>query len=86
MRTANLLLALDGELHSRRIAASDGAHRAHRRDTRDDLSFVVGDAPPVDAAVTDFGGEGRRLPQIQRLLRLHVVVVVAEQRAPSLLA
>ena len=86
MRAADLLLALDGELDSRRKATGDGMHRAHRGDTRDELPLVVRYSAPVDAAIADLGGEGRRLPQVQRLLRLHVVVVVAEQRAPTLLA
>ena len=51
VRAADLFLALDEELDARRIAASDGPHGAHRRDTRDDLSLVVRDAARVEAAI-----------------------------------
>ncbi len=45
-----------------------------------DLSFVVDGAAPVEEAITRFGLEGRRLPRIERVDGLHVVMAVDEER------
>ena len=45
-----------------------------------DVPLVVADAAPVEFAAAQGWLEGRRLPQLQRLGRLDIVVVVEQQR------
>jgi pimeloyl-ACP methyl ester carboxylesterase len=59
-------------------------HRSHgvdRGQPADQLAFVVGDAAREQLAVAARQLERRRVPQLQRLGRLDIVVVVAQQRA-----
>ena len=61
--------------------------RFDRLEVHEDLALVVGRPARVDLAVADRGLERRRLPQVERIDRLHVVVAVEEDRrragAPS---
>ena len=49
-------------------------------EVHEDLALVVGRAARVDLAVAHGGFERRRLPQLDRIDRLHVVVAVEEDR------
>ena len=81
MRAANLLLALQEVLH----VAGKPVSCAHKGldgcQAHGDGPLVVGDAPAVEPAVTLRRLEGRSRPLLQRLRRLHVVVVVEEDGA-----
>jgi hypothetical protein len=78
--TANLFLTLHQKLHPAGQASRHRAHRPHRGDPRDQLSLVVRDTARVEPAVAHLRIKRRRIPQIQWLRRLHIIVVVAEQR------
>ena len=85
---AAFLLALDHRDDRQRQAAGDGLERTTRLDEGHHLAFVVAGAARHDdlAAVRqrrDARRERRRLPQVERIDRLHVVVAV-EQNARSL--
>ena len=82
MRAADFLLALDehDEIHGQPAGFAQRLADAH--DVGKDLSFVVRRAAGKDDAVFDPRLEGRRLPQLQRIDRLHVVVPVDHHRAP----
>jgi hypothetical protein len=73
--TPRLLLALDQEpdVDGRLAPLGDGLERL---DDREELPLVVGRAARVEVAVTDRRLVRRRVPQLQRLGRLHVVVPV----------
>ena len=80
---ANLLLALE---HERQIAGQGGAGPEigfDRLEMGEMLALVVGGAAGDQRAPADGRFEGRRLPEFERLRRLHVVVAVnQEMRAP----
>ena len=82
MRAADFLLALDedDEIHGQPAGFAQRLADAH--DVGKDLSFVVRRAAGKDDAVFDPRLEGRRVPQLQRIDRLHVVVPVDHHGAP----
>jgi len=84
-----LLLALDDPLDRDRQFAVPVAQGMDRGEARRDAALVVCGAAGVELAVALGRLERRRVPQIQRAGRLHVVVIVEQQReggAPVLLA
>src|SRR5579884_1650188 len=81
MRATNLLFAFDDELDRDRKRSVDLAQRSNRRQSADDVRFVVGDAAPEELSFADCWLERGSVPQLQRLRRLNVVVIVKEQRA-----
>jgi hypothetical protein len=80
MRRADLFFAFDDELQpqrqfpARRLPGGDGG------DSRGDVAFVVGDTARPDSPVANLAGPGIALPEIERLGRLDVVVVVKAER------
>ena len=80
MLAADFLLALDDELHVHRQASVLLQVRFDRLEVHEHLALVVGGAARVDLAVADRRLERRRLPEIQRIDRLHVVVAVEQNR------
>ena len=58
--------------------------RFDRLEVHEDLALVVGGAARVDLAVADRRLERRRLPQLERIDRLHVVVAVEQDRRRAL--
>lgn len=80
---ADFFFALDDELHVHRQRADRLQPRLDRLDVRVHLPLVVGGAAGVDAAITDGRLEGGRLPAIERIGRLHVVVTVDQGRRRS---
>ena len=81
VRAALLLLAVEEDLHVQGQLAGRGDHRLDGFQVREVLPLVVAAAPGVDAPVANRRRERRRLPEFQRLHRLHVVVPVQQQRA-----
>ena len=80
VRTADLLLAFGehDDVHRQRAARAEV--RLERLDVQVQLSLVVDGAARVDAAVPHGRLERRRLPQLERLGGLHIVVTVDEHR------
>jgi hypothetical protein len=76
---AGLLLAVTGEAHVDRQLSGDG-QLARRGQEHVELTLVVGDPASVDVLAPDLGLKRRRLPQVQRVLGLHVEMAVAEHR------
>src|SRR5579884_1220156 len=77
---ADLLAALDNEFDPAGKLAQDVANRLYRRQPRYQLTLVVLDTAAIHLSVAPRRLEGWRLPEVEGLRRLHVVVVVAEQR------
>ena len=77
---ADFLLAFEDELHVHRQPAVLLQVRLDRLEVHEHLALVVGGAARVDLAVADRRLERRRLPQLQRIDRLHVVVAVEQDR------
>ena len=77
---ADFLFALEDELHVHRQPAVLLEMRLDRLEVHEHLALVVGRAAGVDLAVADRRLERRRLPQVERIDRLHVVVAVEEDR------
>ena len=67
-------LTVAGQVHPGAPVGVDRLQVAHQ------VALGVGRAAPVEDAVDDLGAEGRVGPLLQRLGRLHVVVVVDHQR------
>ena len=63
-----------------RVGGDEGLGRGQHRCQR---GFHVGRAAPVEHAVTDFRGEGRRGPQVQRSGRHHVGVAGEDEQRPG---
>ena len=80
---SDLLLALDEEnqIHRQRTLLAEHADRPE--DVREDLAFVVGGAARKDPFVADHRLERRRGPLAGRVLGLHVVMAVDEDRGAS---
>jgi len=76
---AGFLFAFDDELHVHRQLDPLLDIGLHGFDVGVDLSLVVTGAARVDDVVFDPGLEWRRIPQVQWIHRLHVVVAVEEQ-------
>ena len=83
MRAADFLLALDEHDQIHRQFALFAQRLLDAEDVREDLPLVVRRAARKDDAVLDPRLERRRLPQLQRIDRLHVVVAVDHHRAPA---
>ena len=77
---ADLLFALEDDLHVDRELAGLLQVRLDGLEVHEHLSLVVGRSARVDLAVADRRLKGRRLPQLDRVDRLHVVVAVEEDR------
>ena len=77
---AGLLLAFEQELHVDRQFAGGLQQAFDGLDLDVDLALVVAGAAGVDVVAADLGLEGRRVPLVQRIGRLHVVVAVEEDR------
>ena len=73
---AHLLFAFDDEGDIARQLGPGLEISLHRFEVRQVLAFVVARAAPVERAVGDARLERRRLPQVQRLRRLHIVMPV----------
>ena len=79
MRAAHFLLALGQKLDVKgQAAAMRLPYRIQSQQARDDMPFVVGHAPRKGFAVALRQLKGRAVPQVERLGRLHVVVVVEQ--------
>ena len=74
----DLLLALEAELDVARGLPVDLDVGLDELEPGDELPLVVRDASAVEPAVADLGLERRGLPQLERDLRLDIVVVVEE--------
>ena len=77
---ADFLLALEDDLHVDRQLAGLLQVRLDGLEVHEDLALVVGRAARVDLAVADGRFKRRRLPQLDRIDRLDVVVAVEEDR------
>ena len=75
---SHFLLALGeyDDVHRQRPAGAEVG--LQRLDVQEELSLVIGGAAGVDPPVADLGFEGGRVPEVQRLRGLHVVVPVDE--------
>ena len=80
LRGADFLFAFEDDLDVHRQAAVLLQVRLDRLEVHEDLALVVGRAARVDLAVAHRRLERRRLPQVERIDRLHVVVAVEEDR------
>ena len=74
----DLLFAFENDLDVHRQAAVLLQVRLDRLEVHEHLALVVGGAARVDLAVADGRLERRRLPQVQGIDRLHVVVAVEQ--------
>src|SRR5207245_1458127 len=81
IRTAGFLFALDEEPNTDRQLAVDRAVRLDRLDAKEKMSLVVIDATRIHRAIAHRGVVRRRLPELERYGRLHVVVLDADERA-----
>ena len=89
VRAADLFLALDDPANGDRQFAVCGQQGSYRSQAGGDLALVVGSAPGVQFAIAHGGLKGRRVPQVKRVGRLHVIVIVKQERkraAPLALA
>jgi len=81
VRAADLLLAFQDPAHATGKLAAEGEQRIDGEEPGREMPLVVADAA-ADEAVPDSGGlEGRARPELERLGRLHVVMVVDEEGA-----
>ena len=80
VRAPDLLLALDDPADPHRELAARLAHRSNRCEPNRKLGLVVGRAAREQLPVAHRRLERRRLPEVERIDRLHVVVVVQEER------
>ena len=74
----DFLLAFEDDLHVDRELPGLLQVRLDGLEVHEDLALVVGRAARVDLAVANGGFKRRRLPQLERVDRLHVVVAVEE--------
>src|SRR5438477_13093702 len=81
MRRAALLLAVVQHADPKRELAHRGAVRVDRLEARHQIALVVGNAAAVEKAVALRRLEGWRLPLVERIRRLHVVVVINKKGA-----
>ena len=80
----DLFLTLEDDADVHRQAAVLLQMRLDGLEVHEDLALVVGGAARVDLAVADRGLERRRLPQVERIDRLDVVVAVEQDRRRAL--
>jgi hypothetical protein len=81
-RAADLLLALDQETDAQRQVRAAFEQPSHGRDVGHERPLVVRRAAAKDTLTADLGLEGRRLPEIERIRRLHVVVTIDDHMGP----
>ncbi len=74
------LFALDEKIQVDRQLAAGPEVRFGRLGVDEELPLVVARAPPVEGAVTHGRLEGRRVPQVEGIRRLYVVMPVYEHR------
>ena len=79
VRARDLLLALDDPADRHRQRAAGLAKGTDRRKPDADLGLVVGSTARIEPAVTQRRFERRRLPELDRVDWLDIVVVVEEQ-------
>ena len=79
-RRTDLLFPFDDDLDVERQLAAHAQVRFERREVHQDLAFVIDAAASVHASVAHGRFEGRRLPELERILGLHVVVSVNQNR------
>ena len=84
LRGADFLFAFEDDLDVDRQPAVLLQVRLDRLEVHEHLALVVGRAARVDLAVADRRLERRRLPQVERIDRLHVVVAVEQDRRRAL--
>ena len=77
---ADLFLAFDDEVQINRQLAILLDRLLHAEDVREDLPFVVGRAAREDVAILQHRIEWRRIPELERIGRLHIVVAVNHHR------
>ena len=77
---ARLLFALKEVLHVDRQRTTRAEERLKRGEVNDDLSLIVGGATTEHATVPNDRLERTRLPEVERVARLHVVVPVDDDR------
>ncbi len=80
MLASDLLLALDEKLQVDRHARACAHARLDSFHVHVDLSLVVDRATGIQASVSNRRFEGRRRPQVDRILGLNIVVPVDEKR------
>ena len=83
VRARDLLLALDDPADRHRQRAAGLAKGTDRRKPDADLGLVVGGTARIEPAVTQRRFERRRLPELDRVDWLDVVMVVEEQSGVS---
>ena len=74
---SHLFFALEQHAHVDGQRAGGGQQRLQRLDMHVHLALVVDRAARVEIAVALGGLEGRRVPFVERIGRLHIVVAVA---------
>ena len=79
MRIADFFFAFDEEFEAERQLAVDGLIDFDRVDAGHEIALVVGHAAGEQLAIPHGGLEGRAVPQLHRVGRLHVVMTVQEQ-------
>jgi hypothetical protein len=79
VHAADLFLAFDEELDVAREFAIDGEKSVQRRQPAFQMAFVIAHSTGVHLAFANRRLEGRRVPQLEGLGRLDVVVIVEEQ-------
>ena len=80
---SNLFLALDNHPHIHRQLPIGLHHRLQRLHMHPHLSLVVHRTARINIPVALLGLKRRRLPLLQRLRRLHIVVPIEQHRRPS---
>ena len=78
---ADLLFAFYQELDAGRMPAGHILHGIDSGQTRDDVALIVRYAPGVHLSVSNAWFERRSFPEVKRLRRLNVVVVVEDDGA-----
>ena len=76
VRRPDLFFAFDQNLEVDRQRAAHAQVRLDRSEVHQHLAFVVDRAATENLAVAHFSLEGRRVPELERVGRLHVVVAV----------
>ena len=77
---AGFLLAFEQELHVHGQLAGDLQQALHGLDLDEHLPFIVAGAARENVVAADLGVERRRLPFVERIGRLHVVVAIEKER------
>ena len=83
IRGTDFFFAFDEELHVDRARTAGFQVRLERVDVDDELALVVAGAPRVEPSVSHRRLERRARPQLDRVLGLHVVMAINEDRRLS---